>query len=43
MIKGVPERILLLCSTYQDRNGEVKQIDESFRQKFNEAYERFGN
>jgi magnesium-transporting ATPase (P-type) len=43
MVKGAPERVLLLCSTYQDRNGEVRQVDENFRSRFNEAYERFGN
>jgi sodium/potassium-transporting ATPase subunit alpha len=43
MLKGAPERILLLCSTYQDRFGVLREIDEIFKQKFQEAYERFGN
>lgn len=43
MVKGAPEKVLLLCNTWQDRNGSIKNIDENFRQLFNEAYERFGN
>jgi sodium/potassium-transporting ATPase subunit alpha len=43
MVKGAPERILEMCTTFQDRNGQMSEVDNDFRKQFNQAYETFGN
>ena len=40
MLKGAPEVILARCTTYL-HNGREKEIDDEFRDEYQQAYERF--
>eukprot|EP00042_Codosiga_hollandica_P057859 m.863267 g.863267 ORF g.863267 m.863267 type:complete len:1278 (+) comp59699_c0_seq1:464-4297(+) len=42
MMKGAPEVVLDRC-TYYLHNGIMREIDDTFEDNFDEAYERFGN
>lgn len=41
-IKGAPDVLLLKCDKYLDMDGQVRQMDESFRNIYTSAYEDFG-
>jgi sodium/potassium-transporting ATPase subunit alpha len=42
MMKGAPERVLARCNTVMN-HGRAVPIDSMFQNKFDDAYERFGN
>lgn len=42
VMKGAPEKILKLCSTYY-QNGETKNVSKKFEKDFQKAYETLGS
>lgn len=42
-MKGAPERIFAMCSEYQEEDGSVHPIDENFKKRFTQVYEKLGS
>ncbi|CAG2173846.1 unnamed protein product [Oppiella nova] len=43
VMKGAPERILQMCGTYMEANGQTQPIDERFVYGFEETYRSLGS
>ena len=42
VMKGAPERVLMMCSTYYSKDGQVLPIDSDFIDDFEETYRNLG-